>query len=116
ALLLLTGFYNYLVVTMPNHKGDSLYHMLIGIKILLALAVFFLASVLVGRAPAFEKLRQHRKTWLGVVILLAALIVVILGFVKLRQPPAPPGTSTSRVGREHLVDRIPQFIHAEWLA
>jgi uncharacterized membrane protein len=95
AVLLITGFYNYLVVTLPSHKGDSLYHMLIGIKILLALVVFFLASVLVGRAAAFEPLRQNRKTWLVVVIILAALIVAISGFVKVRKPPHAEGEARS---------------------
>ncbi len=87
ALLLVTGLYNYLVVMVPAHKGDSLYHALMGTKILLALAVFFLASVLVGRAAAFEKMRQNLRIWLGLVILLAALIVAISGFLKVRPSP-----------------------------
>lgn len=115
-LFLLTGFYNYLRVMVPNHRGDSLYHALMGIKILLALVVFFLASVLVGRAAAFEKMRQKRKLWLGVIILLAAVIVVISSFVKVRPVPPPPQPEASLSGREELVDGIPQLIHSEWLA
>src|ERR1700760_2727566 len=53
ALFLLSGFYNYLVVQGPAHKGDKLYHPLMGIKILLALAIFVVASGLVGRSKAF---------------------------------------------------------------
>ena len=49
-LFLLSGFYNYMRA-IPSHKGDGLYHALIGTKILLALAVFFIASALVGRSP-----------------------------------------------------------------
>ena len=45
-VLLLTGFYNYLNAT----GQDPLYHSLVGTKILLAIAVFFIASALVGRA------------------------------------------------------------------
>src|SRR5690606_31355651 len=48
ALLLISGFYNYVKVAIPQHKGDGLYHGLMGTKILIALAVFFLASVLTG--------------------------------------------------------------------
>src|SRR5690606_14420955 len=75
ALFLLSGFYNYMVVTLPAHRGDRLYHPLIGIKILLAFAVFFLASALVGRSKAFDGLRKNAKTWLSVIILLATIIV-----------------------------------------
>src|ERR1700728_4877480 len=59
-LFLLSGFFNYLVVSVPKHRGDKTYHMLMGIKIVLALIVFFFASVLVGRSPRFEPMRQAR--------------------------------------------------------
>ena len=49
ALLILSGAFNY-YRAMPLHKGDGLYHGLIGTKIILALVVFFLASALVGRS------------------------------------------------------------------
>src|SRR4051812_15760525 len=65
-LFLITGFYNYLVVAVPRHKGDGLYHGLMGTKIILAFVLFFLASVLAGRSPAFESLRRNRRTWLTV--------------------------------------------------
>ena len=55
ALFLISGFYNY-IQAMPNHKGDGLYHALIGTKILLALVVFTLASGLVGRSALFASL------------------------------------------------------------
>src|SRR5438270_4080761 len=82
ALLLVSGLYNYLAVMVPRHGGDSLYHMLMGTKILLALVVFFLVEALVGRATVFEGLRQKSKLWLGIVALLGALIVAISGFLK----------------------------------
>lgn len=118
-LFLVTGFYNYLVVMRPSHEGDGLYHALMGIKILLALVVFFLASVLVGRAAAFEKMRQNRKLWFGVIILLAAVIVAISGFVKVRGPKERSPASApqaSIIWCEDLIDGIPQFIHPERLA
>src|SRR5262249_1670489 len=92
-LLLASGLYNYIAVTLPQHRGDGLYHALMGIKILLALAVFFPAEALVGRAPAFEGMRQKRKLWLGVVVLLGALIVAISGFLKVRGVPALSGSA-----------------------
>jgi uncharacterized membrane protein len=82
-LFLVTGFYNYFRA-MPLHKGDGLYHALIGTKIILALVVFFIASVLVGRSAAFESMRKGREKWLKIVVLLAAIIVAMSGFVKVK--------------------------------
>jgi uncharacterized membrane protein len=81
-LFLLSGFFNYIVVSVPKHHGDKTYHMLMGIKILLAFIVFFFASVLVGRSPRFEPMRQARKKWLLVVLTLAAAIIAISGFLR----------------------------------
>jgi len=80
-ILLLSGFFNYFRQMAP-HKGDGLYHALMGIKILLALAVFFLASALAGRSAAFESLRQERKKWLLITILLGFAVVALGGFLK----------------------------------
>ncbi len=88
-LFLLSGFYNY-VRAIPKHQGDALYHALIGTKILLALGVFFLASVLVGRSQRFAPLRDAAARWMMLLILLAAVIVAISGFVKVRGTPPPP--------------------------
>lgn len=82
ALLLLTGLYNYVVKIVRTDDLAPAYHMLMGIKILLALAVFVLAIGLVGRSPAFESLRQNRPAWLLVTILLAAVVVAIGGYLK----------------------------------
>lgn len=82
-LFLASGFYNYFKA-MPLHKGDGLYHALIGTKILLALALFFIASALVGRSPALAGMRTHRGKWLTILVLLACAIVFISSFVKVR--------------------------------
>ena len=82
-LFLVTGFYNY-IRAIPSHKGDGLYHALIGTKMLLAFGVFFLAAALVGRSPALEKIRANRAMWLKVLLLLAGIIVAIGGYVRVR--------------------------------
>lgn len=84
-LFLVTGFYNYFQ-QMPLHKGDGLYHALVGTKIILAFVIFFIASVLVGRSAAFEKMRIGREKWLKLIVLLAAVIVGMSSFVKVRGP------------------------------
>ena len=87
ALFLLSGFYNYLVVSAPKHKGDGVYHGLMGTKIILGFVVFFLASVLVGRSARFEPLRRDRKKWLLITILIAFLIVLISSYLRIRGVP-----------------------------
>jgi uncharacterized membrane protein len=86
-LFLVSGFYNYLVVSIPAHKVYKLYHPLIGTKILLAFVVFFLASALTGRSVAFEGIRKNNKKWLLITIALAAIIVAISGVLKIAFPP-----------------------------
>ncbi len=82
-LLLVTGFYNYFR-QMPLHKGDGLYHALIGIKMILAFGIFFMAAALVGRSPKLQSMRDNRVRWLGLIVLSAALIVAISGILKVR--------------------------------
>ncbi|MEZ6124788.1 MAG: hypothetical protein R3C49_16690 [Planctomycetaceae bacterium] len=82
-LFLISGFYNYFTM-MPKHEGDGLYHALVGTKILLALFVFFLASVLVGRSTGTQKFRDQAGKWTGVLLVIAALIIGISSFVKVR--------------------------------
>lgn len=94
-LFLISGIYNY-VKAIPFHKGDGLYHGLVGTKMILALAVFFLASALVGKSKGLEGIRQNRAKWLKVLIVLAATVVCISGFVKVRgkfTPPMTPATA-----------------------
>ncbi|MBS0260967.1 MAG: hypothetical protein JSS02_03350, partial [Planctomycetes bacterium] len=89
-VILLSGLFNYyLVIVSEKHKGDALYHMLLGIKMLLAIALFFFASALVGRSPIFEDLRKNSRRWLLICLLLAGTIVAISGFLKVRDTPRP---------------------------
>ena len=80
--LLVSGFYNYLLNEIPQHKGDGLDHSLMGAKILLAFVVFFLGSALVGRAAAFEGIRRRRKRWMTVNILLALIIIALAALLR----------------------------------
>lgn len=97
ALFLLSGFYNYLVVAIPGHKGDMLYHPLIGTKILLSLGVFFIASALVGRSKSFEGMRRNSKVWQSVLIVMTAVIIGISGFAKVSLPAKPSSSASSGV-------------------
>ncbi len=91
-LFLISGLYNY-IRALSAHAGDSRYHMLIGIKMLLALTVFALASILVGNKPGTQKIRDNARKWLGITLLLSAVVVGISGFVKVRPYDAPASSA-----------------------
>jgi uncharacterized membrane protein len=89
ALFIITGAINYYrIIALGGHKGDALYHALLGTKMILALVVFFIASALVGRSAAFEGMRRNPRRWLLVNLLLAGVIVAVSGFLKVRDVPA----------------------------
>ena len=106
AFLLASGIYNFLMIV--HNYGLSLrelrwYHPLFGIKFLLALAVFTIASLLAGRTPLATRMRMDARRWMSVNILLAVLIVCISGILRtartrpaprllprMRRPPPPP--------------------------
>ena len=100
-LLLISGLYNYMQ-QIPKHKGDGLYHALLGTKMLLAMVVFFIASALVGRSATFEKMRKNRAKWMGLIVLLSALIVGISGFAKVRGPKTRPVEQSNSHKAERL--------------
>ena len=85
-VLLITGFYNYIVVQVPMHRGQGIYHGLMGVKILLAFVVFFIASAVTGKSPAFAKIRAARKRWIRMQ-LLASLAIIAIGAVLRAIPP-----------------------------
>ncbi len=66
---------------MPE-ADQKLYHMLFGIKVLAAFAVFFLASALAGRTAGMAPFRKNAKLWLSVLLALAVLIVVCGGIMR----------------------------------
>ena len=93
--LLLSGIYNY-VRAFPLHGGDGLWHAIVGTKIILALGVFFIASVLVGRSKGTQKFRDNAAKWTTIAILLGLLIVAMSGIAKVAtsKPKAEPATLT----------------------
>lgn len=86
-LLLATGIYNFFVILSAAKAGDGdglpkNYHMLFGIKVLLALAVMFLASILAGKTAAAEKFRGNIGKWLSLAWMAVVAIVVIGAFLR----------------------------------
>lgn len=79
-IVLLTGFYNYYLVT-PSVVPT--YHMLVGAKIMLVILMFLLSVAMGHPLPALERLQQKRGTWLLAVILMGIVVVGISTYLNL---------------------------------
>ena len=66
----------------PAARLPSFYHMLFGIKFLLAMVVFFLASVLAGRSQKTKSFRDAAPRWLTAFLLLATLVICLGGVLR----------------------------------
>jgi uncharacterized membrane protein len=85
--LLISGFYNFFAFrSLSATWGDSwqpgsanawTYQMLFGVKFLLALAIFFIASALTGRSTALVRFRENAKFWITSNLVLAVLLVAV---------------------------------------
>lgn len=85
-LLLISGIYT---MVMKIRVTPPVWHMMFGIKLLLAVAVFVIASGLVGRSKAFQPMRDNAKLWIGINVTLAALIVMVSGVMRYLPPKKP---------------------------
>lgn len=95
-LLVVSGFVNFglLVVNYNLDKSElpgRLYHMVFGVKFLLALVVLYIASLLAGRSALAERARQNARGWLTLNLVLATLVVGLGGV--LRQAGRSPKTA-----------------------
>lgn len=78
-LLLLTGGLNFVLLAILPKVEPMPYHAIFGIKFFAALAIFFLASALAGKAPGFAKMREKSGQWMVAILLLGGLIVLLSG-------------------------------------
>jgi hypothetical protein len=88
-LLLASGLANFLLFNDAAQAWEdgtwmkqTKYHALFGVKFLLALGVFYLASGLVGRGEGTAWIRANRGKWLSVTLLLAVGVVMISGWMR----------------------------------
>lgn len=88
--LLISGLYNFLFVVNKRYDLPPLYHALFGIKFLLALVIFTLASFLTGRSGVAQRFVAAARFWLTVNLVLALAVVGISGV--LRGLPKQPKT------------------------
>jgi len=102
-LLLVSGLYNYITLFMASKNWPEawrsgpfrVYQMLFGIKFLLALAIFFISSALVGRSSAFARFRERAKFWVTVNLALAVLLVAISSELRMLHAGPPVSIAPS---------------------
>jgi uncharacterized membrane protein len=99
--LLISGLYNFMI-TVTQYRVPRWYHMVFGVKFLLAMSIFAIASLLVGKTPAAEALRKNAKLWLNLNIVLAVLVVCLSGVLrtadKTPKKPVPETTAPATSG------------------
>lgn len=82
-LLLISGLINALRI-IPRYEFDGpIYHILVTVKLLLALAAFWIASALAGRSTLAQRMRERVLFWLNLNIVLAILLVGLAGVMKM---------------------------------
>lgn len=85
--LLVSGLFGFMLVVMRYDISKeafpgTAYHMIFGIKFLLAFVIFFLAAALTGRSGLAQKLRQREKFWMMVNMVLAIIVVCFGGIMR----------------------------------
>ncbi|MFP6575716.1 MAG: DUF2269 family protein [Pirellulaceae bacterium] len=91
--LLISGFVNTANISMTYDFPGGYYMPLLAIKLVLAIAIFYIASLLAGRSEAASKFRQNQRTWLNINILLAVLLICIAGAMRLADREPKPAES-----------------------
>jgi len=81
-LLLGSGLANFFLYQAPAHRGQPLYHGLFGLKFLMAMTVFFLASALTGRSAGLARIRANARFWTGLNAALVVAIVLVSGILR----------------------------------
>jgi uncharacterized membrane protein len=83
-LLLVSGVANLgLIPANYSFPDKSInYNMLAGIKFLLALPIFFIAELLLGKSSLAQKIQANRVFWLNVNLVLALVMVLIGGVLR----------------------------------
>lgn len=86
AFLLASGIYNLIVIIGQSKaagvKLPPTYHMLLGIKFLLALVVMFVAAILAGKTEAADRFRGNMRKWLNIGWLAAMGIIVVAAILR----------------------------------
>jgi hypothetical protein len=101
AVLLLTGLLNFWFLALAPRVEPMPYHLIFGVKFLLALFIFFVAEGLVGTDPGFVWMRRARAGWLTSMLVAGAGLVLLSGVLnQLRTHRASTQPTVSKVPAE----------------
>jgi uncharacterized membrane protein len=78
-VLLVTGGFNFVRLAMSPDVEPMPYHAIFGLKFMLALLIFVIATALVGRSAGFAGVRENARRWLSVLLALGAVVVLLSG-------------------------------------
>ncbi len=100
-LLLVSGLVNAvrIIIAYKFSPDGAPYHALVAVKLLLAMAIFWISAVLSGRSSTAEKFRGKMSFWLNVNVILTVLIVALAGYMKMIPREVKPADSTVQAAR-----------------
>ncbi len=97
-LILVSGVTNLAMAsryTFEEKPFGMSYHMLVGIKFLLALPIFFIAAALMGRSNLGKRMQANAELWMNINLTLA-LVMVLMGGLLRFVPRVPKGSDRSQ--------------------
>ena len=97
-VLIASGFYNLVGIILLVREGSATlpgyYHPLIGIKVLLAFFIFYVASMLAGRTAAAGRYRERAPLWMKLNLAAAAALITIAGALHVPSKSEQPEEET----------------------
>jgi len=102
-LLLVSGLANMMLFTKSRYDLDPVpllgvnYGMFVGIKFILAIPIFLIAELLVGRSATAKKLQEKGAFWMNINLALALVMVLMGGLMKFVQRDYKPQPVAARI-------------------
>ncbi|MCC9609752.1 DUF2269 family protein [Blastopirellula sp. JC732] len=84
-LLLVSGIINVVLIATEYDFPQKYYHPVVGVKMLAAMVVFYIASMLTGRSENAARFREKERFWLSLNAGLAISIVLMGGALKIAE-------------------------------
>src|SRR5947209_4952592 len=121
ALLLVSGITNLALAGrydfQPILGMDKGYHIVVGVKFLLALPIFFIAALLTGRSSLAKKVQANAEFWMNINLALALVMVLMGGYLKFvsRSSKAPAAGQMAAVApfAENATKKLPFRVSGE---